>query len=162
MIYLNYFFFYSIVGHFMESIIYLFENGKSGILYGYWTPIYGIGCVLLLFLYDHFISKTKKIYLNIFFIGFILLSIIEWIGGTLIEKIFHKVFWSYHDLRFHLGNYISLEISLIWAFLSMVVVYLKKHLDFYMKKVPVYITIIFLILFFGDVFFTILFYFSKA
>lgn len=160
MVYINYFFFYSIIGHFMESIIYLFEKGKSGILYGYWTPIYGIGCVLLLFLYDHFISKTKRPYFNIFITGFFVLSIIEWLGGTLIEKIFHKVFWSYHDLKFHLGNYVSLEISLIWALLSMFVLYLKKYLDPYMKKVPIYITIIFFCLFSGDVFCTILFYFQ--
>ena len=43
--YLNYFFIFSIIGHLIESLLVLiFDwNFKSGYLYGYWTPVYGLG-----------------------------------------------------------------------------------------------------------------------
>ena len=54
MYYLNYFFIFSILGHLLELIL----IGKSGILYGLWTPIYGIGVILILML-NKFIDKFK-------------------------------------------------------------------------------------------------------
>ena len=46
MYYINYFFIMSIIGHFIES--FFASNGDSGILFGYCTPIYGIGCIIIL------------------------------------------------------------------------------------------------------------------
>lgn len=52
MYYLNCFFIYSILGHVLETIISLItKNGfKSGFLYGWWTPVYGIGAITILFI----------------------------------------------------------------------------------------------------------------
>lgn len=155
MYYINYFFFYSIIGHFIESIIYLFYEGSSGILFGYWTPIYGVGSIFILYIYNKFI-KNKNIskfvkYILVFLIGFIGLSLIELIGGILIEKIFKTVFWSYKGLQYNIGNYIALEISIIWGLASMLIVYIKKYLDKLIKIIPKYISITFVILFIFDI-----------
>ncbi len=56
MYYINYFFMFSILGHFLESFFY--SSGDSGILLGYWTPIYGIGTIIIL-LINKFIDKFK-------------------------------------------------------------------------------------------------------
>ena len=106
MYYLNYFFIFSIIGHIIESFIYY--NGNSGILLGWWTPIYGIGVVIIL-LINNLISKikTNKIIriLILFIMSAILLSIIEAIGGYLIEWIFNYSFWDYSDYKFNIGKY---------------------------------------------------------
>ena len=47
---------FSILGHFIESFFY--SNGDSGILLGYWTPIYGVGTIIIL-LINNFIDKFK-------------------------------------------------------------------------------------------------------
>ena len=52
MYYLNYFFIFSIFGHLLETTMYKIFNWnlESGFLYGYWTPVYGLGAILILFL----------------------------------------------------------------------------------------------------------------
>ena len=46
MYYINYFFIFAIIGHFIETVF--IPNFNSGILYGWWTPVYGFGAVLIL------------------------------------------------------------------------------------------------------------------
>ena len=45
---------FSILGHFLESFFY--SSGDSGIFLSYWTPIYGIGTIIIL-LINKYINK---------------------------------------------------------------------------------------------------------
>ena len=108
MYYLRFFFFYSILGYFLESLV--TTQYESGILYGYWTPIYGIGVCLIIGIY-HAIKKwlhPNKWVLPIllFFSSAFFLALMELIGGYLIQFLFHRVFWNYQNHHFHL-DYIS-------------------------------------------------------
>ena len=94
MYFFKYFFITSILGFFIESI--LWHGHESGILYGPWTPIYGIGADIILLLSQYFfrilhIAKWREIVI-VFFIVMVVLTFIEWLGGILIEKVFHIVF----------------------------------------------------------------------
>lgn len=159
MYYLNCFFIYSIIGHILESFVY--QNGESGILYGFWTPIYGIGCVLIISCYNKFL-KDKKInkFLKsfyIFLIGSLLLAFIEYIGGILIEKLFNVTFWDYSNLKFNIGKYTSLEMSLVWGLSSLLLIYfVKPVIDKLIKKIPKFFTIGLSILFCIDVIVTLI------
>ena len=157
MYYLNYFFIFSIIGHIIESFIYY--NGNSGILLGWWTPIYGIGVVIIL-LINNLISKikTNKIIriLILFITSAILLSIIEAIGGYLIEWIFNYSFWDYSDYKFNIGKYMALEMGIIWGLCSIIVYFIKPFFDKIISKIPKYFTYILIILFILDLFFTII------
>ena len=54
-------------------------------------------------------------------------------------------------MKFHIGNYISLEMAIIWGISSLVVSYLIKPLfDKWIKKIPKCITWILIILFVID------------
>ena len=44
MYYVNTFFLFSILGHFIEDFFYVTKD--SGIFFGWWTPIYGIGVLV--------------------------------------------------------------------------------------------------------------------
>ena len=134
MYYINCFFIYSIIGFLFEHIIYflLGHEGDSGILYGPWTPVYGIG-ILIIILVSNFIFKnlhsSKLLQTLVIFIAVVvLLTTIELLGGILIEKIFKITFWDYSNFKFHIGKYIALEISLAWGLLSIFVVYIIKPL----------------------------------
>lgn len=158
MYYLNYFFIFSIIGHFLEQFIYY--NGESGILYGYWTPIYGIGVITIIFLHNFIINKKNNKYLKIFYTflsGFFILSLFEAIAGYLIEFIFDTVFWNYNYLKFNIGNYIALEMALIWGISSILVIYIFKPLiDKIVGKIPKYLTYSLTILFIFDLLLTLL------
>lgn len=161
--YLNYFFIFSIIGHLIESLLVLiFDwNFKSGYLYGYWTPVYGLGVVLII-LMSHLIFRKLKVNkvleIIIFFISIsLLLSFMEWVGGNVLYLIFNKDFWLYNNHKYHLGKYISLEMTLVWGVTSILFLYLiKPWMDKIIVKIPKFITIIFIFLFIIDNIFTIL------
>ena len=147
--YLNYFFVFSILGHFIEGFFY--SDGQSGILSGYWTPIYGLGVIVIIIVYQAikgFIEDSKlKKFISIFLIGAVLISALEYVGGIIIETLFHMVFWDYSDMKFNIGKYTSLEMASIWGIASVILIYLiKPLLDKIKKKIPKWITWILLIL----------------
>lgn len=168
MFYINCFFVYSIVGYLFESILSIIrsKNFSSGILYGPWTPIYGIGANIILILSNYifkhlYFVKWREIVI-VFFVVMFFLTFIEWIGGVLIEKFFHIIFWSYEEFQYHIGKYIALEVSLLWGFLSLVLIYIiHPYISIFIIKVPGYITYILIILMLIDYIFTIIKYKRK-
>lgn len=156
--YSNYFFLFSILGHFIEGFFY--ADGQSGILNGYWTPVYGLGVVTIISVYkaikDYIESNKIKKFIAVFLIGAILISILEYIGGIIIETLFHMVFWDYSNMKFNIGKYTSLEMSFVWGVSSLILIYLiKPFVDKFIKKIPKWITWILIILLFVDTIFLI-------
>lgn len=154
---LNCFFIYSILGFIIEGLFTLIVSGKfsSGILYGPWTPVYGFGAILTIVI-------SKKIFKNMhksrfvetivtFIVLTVTLTFIEWLGGILIENLFHETLWNYKDYKYNIGKYISLEMSLVWGISSILIIYfVKRIIDKLEKKIPKFITIIFATLFIID------------
>ena len=63
---MDYFFLFSLLGHIIESFFY--TSGDGGILYGPYTPVYGIGVCIVVFV-TNIINKKNILYtLLIFFI----------------------------------------------------------------------------------------------
>lgn len=157
MYYLNCFFIYSILGHILETLIAFIThtNFKSGILNGWWTPVYGIGAVTILFVSQYLFKNLhmNRVYetLIVFFVVAIVLSTLEALGGVLIEKLFGMVFWDYSQQRFHIGHYISLEMTLVWGIASVIFIYIVHPLlNGLIKKIPSWVTIILVVLFLFD------------
>ena len=150
---INKFLFYSIFGNVFERIIMFFidKNYISGFLNTIFTPIYGIAMLVILFIHKKI--KIKNKYLKIlteYIIFSIVLSILELLGGILIENIFDKIFWNYEAFKYNIGKYISLETSIFWGLLSLVVLYLihplYKKLEPHIPKFITYLlSIIFII-----------------
>lgn len=157
MYYLNTFLLYSILGFLLETVRSFLVNSKftSGILYGPWTPIYGIGIVIVIlisnYLFAHLhLSRWVETFIT-FAIITLILTLLEWIGGILIEKIFHTVFWDYSKEAFSIGKYISLSKSLMWGVGSILFIYvLKPLLEGVIKHIPIPVTIILTLLMLSD------------
>ena len=155
--YINNFLIYAIIGFFIETIMkYLFyPSMNNGSLYGPWIPVYGLGVCLIIFIMRLVFNRIKvnriiKIIL-VFFISIITLTLLELIGGYLIEFLTGKVFWDYSKLKFNIGHYIALEISLIWGIMSLILIYIIKPLtDKVIKKIPSIITYLVLFIFLFD------------
>ena len=111
MTYLNYLFIYSIFGFLMESEVYkLWNTSKhSGIFYGPYTFVYGVGVLASILVYEKLNNylKDKNKYLKIFiyFLIFtILLSLIEYLGGNILKLIFSIDMWDYSNHSIHFGK----------------------------------------------------------
>lgn len=164
MYYINLFYINSIIGYILESIFYFMFNyeGGSGILYGPWTPIYGIGCILITITFN-IINKNSKFkkslnFLLFFFVIATVLSIIEIIGGTLIECIFHKEFWNYEKHLLNIGKYTSIEMSIVWGVAAIIyILFIKKVIDKIIHIIPKSITYFLTVLFVIDICATIIF-----
>ena len=116
MFYINVFFVYSFLGFIFENIVNIFTHAhfRSGLLYGPWTFIYGFSIYPLMII-DKILKKLKLdkwLEIALFYVcATIGMTLIELSGGLLIEKLFHRVFWDYTNLKYNIGHYIALEIS---------------------------------------------------
>ncbi len=159
--YLNLFFLNSFLGFLLETSLktFFFPNMNNGILFGPWIPVYGFGAVIICVVSKLIFQKLKisKLWKTVllFFSVFILLSLLEWLGGVLIEALFHKKFWDYRDQKYNLGPYISLGMSFIWGGMSLLLVYVILPIEEkIIKKIPRFLTILAVIFFLIDCLFT--------
>ena len=109
-----YFFIYSFLGWITEVIYAALKTGKfvnRGFLNGPVCPIYGcgmaIGALLLNVLED-------KWYL-LFLAGGALATVLEFITGFVLEKIFKTKWWDYSKEHFNVKGYVCLKFSLLWG-----------------------------------------------
>ena len=162
MYYVNVFFIFSFIGFLFENVLNIFtnDNFNSGILYGPWTFIYGIGVLLMVivykFLQQFHLKKWKEVVL-FYIIITVVMTLVEFSGGMLIETIFHRTYWDYTDMRFNYGKYICLEVSLAWGLLSTLITYLVlPFINKLEKKIPWFVGVGLIILFVMDIIFTLI------
>ncbi len=162
MFYINCFLLYSILGYLLETLAAFItkSNFKSGILFGPWTPVYGLGAVLIILISRYFFVNLHmprwKETIIVFIVITFVLTLIEWIGGIGIEFLFKKVFWDYSSDPTSIGHYISLRMSLIWGIGSILFIYvIYPFLKNFIKHIPLYVTVPFALLFLFDVVYTI-------
>ena len=88
---------------------------NRGFLRGPYIPIYAFGAVFVLIITDNFQGNNLEIY----FSGMIAATILEYITGYVMERLFKVKYWDYSDHKFNLNGYISLSTSIAWGFLSL-------------------------------------------
>ncbi len=113
--YLIYFFIYAFIGWVVEVSYHAVTKGKfinRGFLAGPYCPIYGFGAISVIYFLTDIAEKNKLV----LFLGSMLIAtLIEFVAGFLLEKIFHERWWDYSDRKLNIGGYICLEFSAIWA-----------------------------------------------
>lgn len=158
--YINCFFIFSILGFIIESLLAFIFNYKfnSGFLYGPYSIVYGIGSIIIILTYKFLNKRIKDKYILKYFLLFLisslLLTILEIIGGYLIEFIFHKVFWKYND-NIILFKYSSLKMLIIFGISSIIFIKLIYPLFLKINKhIPKLITQILILVFMFDLILT--------
>lgn len=105
---------YAFLGWCTEVSYATLDTGKfvnRGFLNGPYCPIYGCGVVIVVA-----ILTPLKENLFILFIGSVLLTtVLEYITGFLLEKVFHNKWWDYSDKPFNVKGYICLKFSIYWG-----------------------------------------------
>lgn len=110
---------YSFLGWVLETVIATVRQRKvvnRGLINGPFCIIYGIGAVLITI----WLQELSGLWLFLF--SAVYASVVEWIAGHLIQKIYHERWWDYSDIKWNLDGYICLPFSIIWGALGYVIV----------------------------------------
>jgi len=163
MFYTKIFLLYSLLGFIMESTLYKYKriNKHSGIFYGPMTAVYGVGIVSIELLNKYLFKKIKchKIIKLIveFLILTIVLSLIELIGGNVLNYMFDIDMWNYSHIKPNIGKYVCLRNSLIWGILGVTYIHIfKPFTDKIIKVISIKETYLFLALFILDTIITLI------
>lgn len=157
MFYSKVFLLYSLLGFIMESTLYKINkiNKHSGIFYGPITAVYGFGILSIELLNKYLFKKIKAnvfIKLIIEFITLtIILTLIEYLGGNILNYLFEIDMWDYSSIEPHFGKYICLQNSLIWGLLGTIYIHIfKPFTDKIINQITKTETYFFLLLFIID------------
>lgn len=118
-----FFYIYCFFGWIIESTYVSVCTGNwinRGFMRGPVIPIYGTGAVIVLFAVIPF--RTSPIL--VFIVGTVVASILEFVTGFVMERIYKVRYWDYSDKPFNLCGYICLFNSLCWGVLSILLIYL--------------------------------------
>ena len=110
---------YSFLGWVLETVIATVRQRKvvnRGLINGPFCIIYGIGAVLITI----WLQELSGLWLFLF--SAVYASVVEWIAGHLIQKIYHERWWDYSDIKWNLDGYICLPASLVWGGLGYIAV----------------------------------------
>ena len=118
-----FFYIYCFFGWIIESTYVSVCTGNwvnRGFMRGPVIPIYGTGAVIVHFAVIPF--RTSPIL--VFIVGTVAASILEFVTGFVMERIYKVRYWDYSDKPFNLCGYICLFNSLCWGVLSILLIYL--------------------------------------
>lgn len=156
---LAYFIIYSFIGYIIETLFALvFYNvleSRQSFLYGPFCGIYGVGAVFMYVILNKYFKKNKHL---LFFGGFIVGSIVEYVLSFLGEVILNVRWWDYSGRFLNLNGRICFLYSLFWGalglyfmtvinpFVDRIIEFLKKKINIKILKIIVLVIFIFLMI----------------
>lgn len=133
------FFIGAFLGDIVETIFCFITTGivmsRSSVVYGPFSVVWGIGCVLLTAILYR-IKDKKDTY--IFLVGTVLGGAYEYVCSVFTELVFGTVFWDYSGFSFNLGGRINLLYCFFWGIAS--VIWMKAvypYLSNLIEKIPI-------------------------
>jgi len=111
-----YFTLYSLAGWLLENSYNYFTNGKflkENFLFGPFKPMYGFAPVILIYL-----DKLELHWTIVLILCFAIPTIIEYLSGALLYKVFRRRWWDYSDSPLQLHGHISLPFCICWLVLA--------------------------------------------
>ena len=84
---------------------------NRGFLNGPVCPIYGVGMLGVLILLEPVSGNLPVLFLG----GMILCTVVELVGGWILERVFDTRWWDYSQEPFNLDGYICLRFSVLWG-----------------------------------------------
>lgn len=116
---LLFFFLYGFLGWVWECIYVSAYERKwvnRGFLFGSFIPIYGFGAIIVLWL----TLPVRDNILLIFIFGMLGATLLEYVTGVAMQKLFHARYWDYSRNRFNINGYICPFCSFGWGVFSVV------------------------------------------
>lgn len=111
---LFYFAIYSFAGWCGEVVFATVRHGKfvnRGMLHGAYCPIYGFGLIIVIIC----LTPIKDSWLLLFVGSAVLTTVLEFITGFVLDKLFGRRWWDYSDKKFNIGGYICPQFTVVWG-----------------------------------------------
>ena len=89
---------------------------RSGVVFGPFSLVWGIGAVLLTVILYRLIEKGR---LRVFLGGFFLGGTYEYMASVVLEVIFHTKFWDYTDMPLNIGGRTNIPYMVGWGLLAL-------------------------------------------
>lgn len=148
------FIFWGIVGWLIEVVDMRIEAGEfqnRGFLHMPFCSIYGVGMAIA----AAGLSGVRDSYLILFAFGVIFCSVLEYIVGGIMEKLFHTKWWDYSHMRFNIKGRVCLRNAVLFGFGAILVFrFVEPVVEGIIAKIPtnirISITVIFGIAFVID------------
>lgn len=148
------FFFWGFAGWLVELIDMRIEAGEfqnRGFLHMPFCPIYGVGMAAG----SVVLSSVKDSYVILFLFGVVFCSVVEYIVGGILERLFRSKWWDYSHMRFNIKGRVCLRNAVLFGFGAIVVFhFVQPVVEEVIGRVPieikVTITAVFSIAFFID------------
>lgn len=115
------FFCYSLLGWVLETALAALRQRRyvdRSVLFGPWCVIYGVTGLLIT-------AGLRELEGSLFFLflgSAVYATVVEWVGGHLLERASHTRWWDYSKRRWNLDGYICLSASLLWGAMGVVAV----------------------------------------
>ena len=119
------FFIYAFLGWCTEVSYAALKTGRfvnRGFLNGPVCPVYGCGAVIVLWALEPLRGNLLLLFLG----SVALTSLLEWLTGFVLERLFHQRWWDYSQEPFNLNGYICLRFSIAWGLACLFVVKLLQ------------------------------------
>lgn len=113
------FFLYSFGGWILETVLATLKQKKfanRGLVNGPYCVMYGFTAVLMT------VGLQELTGFWLFLFAAVYATVVEWIGGHLMERIFKERWWDYSNVKWNLDGYICLPASLAWGGLGYIAV----------------------------------------
>ena len=114
---LSFFYIYCFFGWIFESSYVSLKQRRfvnRGFLRLPMLPLYGTGAVMMLWVSLPFKSSLVMVYIS----GVIGATVLEYVTGWGMERLFKMKYWDYSNQPFNLNGYICLSSSVAWGFLT--------------------------------------------
>lgn len=135
-----FFFIYSFIGWIWESCYVSARKRRwvnRGFLHGPILPIYGSGALVILI-------STLGVRENpwlIFAVGLAAATLLEYITGAVMERLFHVRYWDYSNQKLNLNGYVCVSSSLCWGVFSVLLVrFVHVPLEKLVLDIPLAVT----------------------
>ena len=109
---LAYFIIYSVLGYIIETLFGIVTKGtwesRQSFLYGPFCGIYGLGAVIMILSLQHFNQNNNRLFWGGFIVGSIIEYVVSWIG----EVILNVKWWDYSNMPLNLNGRICVFFSI--------------------------------------------------
>ena len=127
---------YSLMGWIVESVYMSICNRKltnRGFAKGPFCPIYGVGALTVFFLLRPYSDQPFQLFL----LGMILATAIEFITAVIMNRIFGEIWWDYREKPLNYKGIICLESSIAWGVYTVILfVFLQGFVEGIVNRIP--------------------------
>lgn len=114
------FFFWGFAGWLVECVDMRIEAGEfqnRGFLHMPFCPIYGLGMAAG----SVALSSVRESYVVLFVFGVVFCSVVEYIVGGILERMFRSKWWDYSHMRYNIKGRVCLRNAVLFGFGAIVV-----------------------------------------